>query len=138
MKFKVLGLVATAVALYAIPAVAHHSFAMFDATKTMTVQGTVKEFHWSNPHSWIFLKVANAEGEQVEWPIELGSPSGLVRQGWVPKTLTPGMNVKVVIRPLKDGKPGGQFLAVTLPDGTQLGDPSTRGGGRRGGDPVDQ
>ena len=108
---------------------------MFDATKTMTLQGTIKEFHWTNPHSWIFLMVADAEGQPAQWAIELGSPAGLVRQGWVPKTLTAGMNVKVVIRPLKDGKAGGQFLAVTLPDGTQLGDPSTSG--RRGGDRVD-
>ncbi len=135
MKFKALGLAGIAVAMYAIPAVAHHSFAMFDATKTVTLQGTVKEFHWTNPHSWIFLMVADAEGQPAQWAIELGSPAGLVRQGWVPKTLTAGMNVKVVIRPLKDGKAGGQFLAVTLPDGTQLGDPSTSG--RRGGDRVD-
>ena len=136
MKFKALALACIAVAMFVIPAAAHHSFAMFDATKTMTVQGTVKEFHWTNPHSWIFLMVADAEGKPAEWAIELGSPGGLVRQGWVPKTLTPGMNVKVVVRPLKDGKIGGQFLAVTLPDGTQLGDPSTAGA-RRGGDRVD-
>ncbi len=134
MKFKAV-VACIAVAMCAIPAVAHHSFAMFDATKTMTLQGTIKEFHWTNPHSWIFLMVADAEGQPQEWAIELGSPGGLVRQGWVPKTLTPGMNVKVVIRPLKDGKIGGQFLTLTLPDGTQLGDPSTRE--RRGGDRVD-
>ncbi len=137
MKFNAAaGVAGIAVALYAIPAVAHHSFAMFDATKTITLQGTVKEFHWTNPHSWIFLMVPDTEGQPKEWAIELGSPGGLVRQGWVPKTLTPGMNVKVVVRPLKDGKIGGQFLAVTLRDGTQLGDPSTAGG-RRGGDRVD-
>jgi Family of unknown function (DUF6152) len=136
MKHKALGFASVVIILIAVPAFAHHSFAMFDGSKTMTVQGTVKEFHWTNPHSWIFLMVENAEGQATEWPIELGSPGGLVRQGWVPKTLTPGMKVKVVIRPLKDGKPGGQFLAVTLPDGTQLGDPSTSGG-RRGADRVD-
>jgi Family of unknown function (DUF6152) len=132
MKFKLLGLACIAVALYAIPALAHHSFAMFDANKTMTLEGTVREFHWTNPHSWIFLTVPDAKGQPAEWPIELGSPPGLMRQGWAPKTLTPGMKVKVVIRPLKDGKNGGQFLAVTLPDGKQLGDPSTAPG-RRGG-----
>ena len=132
MKSKTLGLVGIAVAIFAIPAAAHHSFAMFDASKTMTVEGTVKEFHWTNPHSWIFLMVPDAEGRPTQWAIELGSPPGLVRQGWEPKTLTAGMKVKVVLRPLKDGKPGGQFLAVTLPDGTQRGDPSTRGAG-----PVD-
>ena len=125
------------VAICAIPAVAHHSFAMFDASKTITLEGTVKEFHWTNPHSWIFVNVTDAEGHVVEWPIELGSPGGLARQGWVPKTLIPGMNVKVMIRPLKDGKPGGQFLTVTLPDGKQLGDPSTRGGGRGGAEKVE-
>ncbi len=138
MKVKTVGLVSIVIMICAIPAVAHHSFAMFDASKTMTLEGTVKEFHWTNPHSWIFVNVADAEGHPVEWAIELGSPSGLTRQGWVPKTLVPGMNVKVMIRPLKDGKPGGQFLTVTLPDGKQLGDPSTRGGGGRGRDRVDQ
>ena len=130
MKFNVFAIAGIAALVFALPAVAHHSFAMFDASKTVTLQGSIKEFHWTNPHSWIFLMVPDAGGTPTEWAIELGSPSGLVRQGWVPKTLTPGMNVKIVIRPLKDGKNGGQFLAVTLPDGTQLGDPSTRGGGR--------
>jgi len=132
MKFKVSGLALMALMAliaFAMPAVAHHSFAMFDANKTMTVEGSVKEFHWTNPHSWIFLMVPNAQGQPEEWPIELGSPSGLIRQGWVPKTLTAGMKVKVLIRPLKEGKPGGQFLSVTLPDGKTLGDPSTRGNG---------
>jgi uncharacterized protein DUF6152 len=125
MKFKALGLALVAVAMVAVPAVAHHSFAMFDATKTMTVEGTVKEFHWTNPHSWIFVTVADASGKSAEWAIEMGSPPGLLRQGWEPKTLTPGMKVKVLIRPLKDGKVGGQFLGITLPDGKTLGDPST-------------
>ena len=129
MRFKVLGLALMALAAFAMPAVAHHSFAMFDANKTMTVEGSVKEFHWTNPHSWIFVMVPNAQGQLEEWAIELGSPSGLVRQGWEPKTVTPGMKVKVLLRPLKDGKVGGQFLQITLPDGKTLGDPSTRGAG---------
>ena len=127
MKFNALGLAVVAIAMYAVSAVAHHSFAMFDASKTMTVEGTVKEFHWTNPHSWIFLTVSDTKGQSAEWAIEMGSPPGLLRQGWDPKTLTAGMKVKVLIRPLKDGKTGGQFLAVTLPDGKQLGDPSTAG-----------
>ena len=135
MKLNALSLAGIAVAITAIPALGHHSFAMFDAQKTVTLEGTVKEFQWTNPHSWILLMVNNTEGKAEQWAIEMGGPAGLARQGWRPKTLTPGMNVKVVIRPLKDGKAGGQFLAVTLPDGTQLGDPSTSG--RRGGDRVD-
>src|SRR5262245_8487830 len=124
MKFNALGLAVVTIAMVEVPAIAHHSFAMFDASKTMTLEGTVKEFHWTNPHSWIFVNVADAKGDAT-WAIEMGSPPGLMRQGWEPKTLTPGMKIKVLIRPLKDGKIGGQFLAVTLPDGKQLGDPST-------------
>ena len=108
-------------------ALAHHSFAMFDADQKMTLAGTVKEFQWTNPHAWILLMAKNAEGQEVQWAIEMNGPTGLARQGWLPKTLTPGMPVKVVIHPLRDGKSGGQFLAVTLPDGKVLGNPAGRG-----------
>jgi Family of unknown function (DUF6152) len=100
---------------------AHHSFAMFDADTNMTVEGIVKEFQWTNPHAWIMLNVANAQGAPEPWAIEMNGPSGLVRQGWKPKTLMPGMPIKLVIHPLKDGSHGGQFMAVTLPDGTVIG-----------------
>jgi hypothetical protein len=63
----------------------------------------------------------------VQWAIEMNGPTGLVRQGWLPKTLTPGMKVQVVIHPLRDGNAGGQFLAVTLPDGKVMGNPAGRG-----------
>ena len=147
MKFAALGLAGIAVAFGAIPAVAHHSFAMFDASKQTTVAGTVKEFQWTNPHAFIVMMVANGDGPrnhpllkdlnlpplliddfngdgQVDqWAIEMGGPGGLARQGWVPKTLKPGMNISVIMHPLREGH-GGQFLAVTLPDGTQLGNPN--------------
>ena len=125
MKFKALGLAGIAVAMYALPAFAHHSFAMFDADKKMTLEGTIKEFQWTNPHAWIMLNVSNTEGQPVQWAIEMNGPTGLARQGWLPKTLTPGMQIKVHIHPLRDGNAGGQFLAVTLPDGTQMGNPNT-------------
>src|SRR6195256_4786580 len=121
MKLNALGLAGIAVAMSAIPAIAHHSFAMFDAQKSTTLEGTVKEFQWTNPHSWILLMVDNAEGKAEQWAIEMGGPAGLARQGWKPKTLTPGMKVKAVIHPLRDGGSGGQFMAVTLPDGKQMG-----------------
>jgi len=123
MKLRALGLAATALALCAIPAAAHHSFAMFDAAKKVTLKGVVKEFQWTNPHAWILLMVPDGEGQFDQWAIEMVGPGGLARQGWVPKTLTPGMNVSVVIHPLRSGNKGGQYLAVILPDGTQLGDP---------------
>lgn len=107
--------------VYAIPAAAHHSFAMFDAEKTVTLEGSVKEFQWTNPHAWIMLNVANQQGQANVWAIELNGPSGLTRDGWKPKTLTPGMNVSVTIHPLRDGTNGGQFLNVKLPDGREMG-----------------
>ena len=112
-------------------ALAHHSFAMFDADQQATLSGTVKEFQWSNPHAWIFVMVPNHEGQLDQWAIELGGPGALARQGWTAKTLAPGMDVKLVIHPLRDGTNGGQFMALTLPDGTQLGNPD-RGGARPG------
>jgi len=110
-----------ALAMYAIPASAHHSFAMFDASQTATLEGTVKEFQWTNPHAWIVLTVAKQGEADQQWAVEMGGPSGLARQGWRPKTLTPGMSVKVTIHPLRDGSNGGQFMDATLPDGTQMG-----------------
>jgi hypothetical protein len=122
MKVRALAIAGTAtLAVYAIPAVAHHSFAMFDASKTVTLEGSVKEFQWTNPHAWIMLNVANQQGQADVWAIELNGPSGLARDGWKPKTLTPGMNVSVTIHPLRDGTNGGQFLQVKLPDGSQMG-----------------
>jgi Family of unknown function (DUF6152) len=127
MNFKALGLAGIAVVMSsAVPALAHHSFAMFDAEKKVTLEGTVKEFQWTNPHSWILMTVSNAQGQPEQWAIEMGGPSGLARQGWVPKTLTPGMKVKTVIHPLRDGTAGGQFMAITLPDGTEMGNPNGR------------
>jgi uncharacterized protein DUF6152 len=124
MKFGTLGLAGIVVAMSAIPVVAHHSFAMFDAEKSKTLEGTVKEFQWTNPHSWILMTVNNAQGQPEQWAIEMGGPGGLARQGWVPKTLTPGMKIKTIIHPLRDGTNGGQFMAVTLPDGTLMGNPN--------------
>ena len=121
MKFTALGLAGIAVAIYAIPAVAHHSFAMFDANAKVTLDGTVKEFQWTNPHAWIMLTVGKDGQAEQQYAIEMNGPSGLARQGWRPKTLTPGMPIKLLIHPLRDGTNGGQFVQVTLPDGTKFG-----------------
>ena len=96
---------------------------MFDASKLVTLDGTVKEFQWTNPHAWIYLMVPDSDGPPAQWAIEMNGPTGLVRDGWFPKTLTPGMKVQVVVHPLRDGNNGGQYLAVTLPDGTVMGNP---------------
>src|SRR5260370_5737642 len=125
MTLRSLGLAGIAVAIYASPAFAHHSFAMFDADSKMTVEGIVKEFQWTNPHAWIMLTVADKEGKAEPWAIELNGPSGLVRQGWKPKTLTPGMPVTLAIHPLKDRTHCGQFMAGVLPGGNLPGHTNT-------------
>jgi len=126
MSYKTLAVAGiAAVAACAIPANAHHSFAMFDALKIVQLDGTVKEFQWTNPHAWIVLNVKTG-ADSKEWAIEMNGPTGLARQGWVPKTLTPGMPIKVHVHPLRDGKNGGQFLAVTFPDGKVMGNPEGR------------
>lgn len=109
-----------AATLAALPATAHHSFAMFDQTKRQTLVGTVREFQWTNPHSWIQLNV-QANGATEEWAIEALSPNVLGRQGWKRNTLKPGDKITVVINPLRDNGKGGNLISVTLADGTTLG-----------------
>ncbi|HXR90067.1 MAG TPA: DUF6152 family protein [Steroidobacteraceae bacterium] len=112
----------------ATSAFAHHSFAMFDQSKQVTLKGTVREFQWTNPHAWIHLDVPNPSGGVDSWQVELNSPNNLKRQGWKSTSLTAGEKVTLMLNPLKDGTKGGLFISVTLPDGTVLGDP-TRGRG---------
>ncbi len=122
MNIKTIGLAGLAAGLFAVPALAHHSFAMFDAETTLVLEGTVVEFQWTNPHSWLQVEVTDDAGETVEWSLEMGSPGGLARSGWRPRTVVPGSEVTVSVHPLRDGEPGGQILTVTLPDGTVMGE----------------
>lgn len=101
------------------PAWAHHSFAMFDSTKEVSLEGTVREFQWTNPHSWVQLTVME-NGQQVEYSIEGGSPNGLARRGWNRHSLNAGEHVTIVINPLKDGSKGGSFKRAIFPDGRTL------------------
>jgi hypothetical protein len=135
MKLSAFGVAGVVVAMSALPAFAHHSFAMFDAEKVKTLEGSVKEFQWTNPHSWILLTVDNA-GKAEQWAIEMGGPGGLARQGWTPKTLKPSMPVTVTVHPLRDGSNGGQFMAVKLPDGTLLGNLNAPAGANAGAAPA--
>lgn len=124
MRLATLGLAGIGFFLLTGAALGHHSFAMFDPDRTVTLEGTVGAFLWTNPHSWIQVNVENEEGGEDEWAIEMGGPAGLARAGWSPSTLTPGMEVTVLARPHQDGSHFGQFMAVTLPDGTMLGNPN--------------
>jgi len=106
-------------------AAAHHSPAMFDATKEITLAGTVKEFQWTSPHCWIQVLVPDAahpDAAPVEWGIEMDNPLGLLRHGWKPGSLKPGDRIVAVAHPLRDGSHGGQIVSVTLADGTPIGD----------------
>jgi Family of unknown function (DUF6152) len=124
MTTKALVLASIIVGMSAISARAHHAFARFDSEREVTLEGTVKEFQWTSPHAWIMLTV-DRKGHPQEWAIEMNGTSGLAREGWQPRTLTPGMPVTATVHPLRDGTNGGQFLKITFPDGTVFGRAST-------------
>jgi hypothetical protein len=99
---------------------AHHSFAVFDLSKKVQVEGVVKAYQWTNPHLWLHL-VVQADGRAVEYEIEGQSPNMLARKGWSPTSLAPGDKVTVLINPLRTGKPGGALLGVRKSDGASFG-----------------
>lgn len=107
---------------YCGTAMAHHSTAMFDRAQKVTLTGTVKEFQWTNPHTWIQLEVANAAGGVDEWSIEGNSPNQLIRLGWRPAILKPGDSVTVIVNPMKDGARGALFIGLKMADGKTLGE----------------
>jgi hypothetical protein len=108
--------------LAAVPAFAHHSMAGFDRTKTVAVTGTVKEFKWANPHSWIEMDVPDAKGAVTVWNVEMTSPAVLIRAGWKSSVMKPGDKVTVNCHPQITGEPGCIFVSVTLGDGRTLTD----------------
>lgn len=112
--------VSAATLMLALSVSAHHSGAMFDQSKQQTLTGTVKEFQWTNPHSWIQLLVSTDNGTE-EWSIEMAGPPALYRDGWRPSTLKQGDKVEVVINPTRDGSKGGNFISGIGPDGKPLG-----------------
>ena len=121
MFVKSLSLAVIAAFALSVPASAHHSFAMFDATKNMTVQGAVKEFEWTNPHSWLRVMVMDQKtGKPVMWAFELSSPARLTTMGMHADTVKAGDVVSVTFHPMKDGTRGGQFVQATLPSGKQV------------------
>src|SRR5690606_20388018 len=121
MTFKVACAGAVALALAGGTALAHHSFAMFDMNKEVTVSGTVKQFQWANPHAYIQLVAKDEAGRDVEWSMEMGAPMYLYARGWRPSSLKAGMRVNVVLNPLRNGRPGGVVRTVTSADGKAIG-----------------
>ncbi len=101
----------------AAPASAHHSFAMFEPTKTLTFNGTIKTFLWTNPHVIVMVMVQpDGGGAAQEWSLETTSPGVLTRSGWTRLSLKPGDKVSVTLSPLRDGSHGGSLNSVTLLD----------------------
>jgi len=121
MRLSIACAAALAVSIPALPAQAHHSMAMFDQTKTITISGTVKQFQWTNPHCYIQLLAKDAKGVEKEWSLEMGAPMYLYAKGWRPSSLKPGVPLKVTINPLRNGEPGGIVLTANTADGKQIG-----------------
>jgi hypothetical protein len=118
LKFE--GALATTL-LIASPVFAHHSAAGVDQTTTVTVEGVVKQFKWANPHSWVEIEVTNSKGVAEIWNFEMGPPSTLIKSGWKANTVKPGEKVTVTARPMKNGDPGGIYVAIALASGKTLG-----------------
>jgi hypothetical protein len=113
-------IVATILLLSAAPAMSHHSTTAYDHSKTIVLTGTVKEFQWTNPHSWVQLIVIDDQGKTTEWAIETGSPNLNLRHGWTRTTLKPGDKVTLTIYPHRDGNPHGSLAFAKLADGRVL------------------
>jgi hypothetical protein len=111
---------------------AHHSYAVFDLKKRLTVAGTVAKFEWTNPHSylWVYVPRPGNPKEYDLYGFENGSPTMMSRQGWTKSVLKAGDQVSIEYSPLKDGRQGGHLARVTFADGRVLrGDPMAPGGG---------
>ena len=118
MNLRAITLIAIAVAAFTASAFAHHSFTMFDETNTVTLSGIVKEFEWTNPHSWLRVLVTDEKsGKAVLWAYELSSPARLITMGMSAKSVKAGDMVTVTFHPMRDGTRGGRFLKATLPGG---------------------
>ncbi len=127
MKMKAVILAGMAFAI-ASPALAHHSFAMFDSGKNITLTGVVKEFEWTNPHVWIYVVVPDETGAPREWGFEMQAIQQDMAGGWRPDSVKPGDKVSIEFHPLKDGTRGGQLVSAILADGRKLGGPVRRPG----------
>ena len=123
MRTKLIGLIAGGGLMLsaAAPVLAHHSFAAeFDANQPVKLEGTVKEFRWVNPHSWLIVNVPKPDGTVEQWDVEGGAPSALLRRGWTKETLPPGTKVVVDGFMAKDGSHRANARDITFPDGKKL------------------
>jgi hypothetical protein len=104
----------------ALPAAAHHSFAMFDNTRSITISGQVTEYQFTNPHAYLDIDAVDARGAVTHYTLEMTSPNMLTRGGWSSRTVKSGDTVTAVVAPLRDGRKGGLLLELTLPNGKHM------------------
>jgi hypothetical protein len=110
----------TAVIALAAPAAAHHSFAMFDNARSVTLHGKVAVYQWTNPHGYLEIDAEQAGGETRHFTLEMTSINMMTRGGWTSRTVKPGDTVTAIAAPLRDGRAGGLLLELTLPDGRKM------------------
>ena len=127
MKAKLFVVTAGLLAAADPAATAHHSFAMFDNSKAVSMSGVVKEYEWTNPHVWIHMMAPDAQGTSREWSFEMQSVQQDAAAGWRPDSVKPGDRVTIEFHPLKDGSRGGQLMSATLANGQHLGPPAAPG-----------
>ena len=122
------GLVAAlALSVGVSPVSAHHSFGLFDMSKSAEIDGTVIKLEWSNPHCWLFITAASPDSTEVSYGFEMTSGGEMIRRGWTKTALKPGDKVKVKFHPVRDGRPAGNMMTVMTADGQYIGRPPPDG-----------
>ena len=119
MTLKRFSVAAIFVLAFAMPALAHHSHAQYNSEAEVTLAGTITEYHWINPHTWIYMDVEDEDGEVREWVIEGGGPGTLTRRGWSRDSFYPGERVTVTAHPSRDGSNGLLLGIVTKSNGEE-------------------
>lgn len=117
---RITGAVFVAVILLGASVSAHHSGVMFDDQKQVTLEGTVKEFQFTNPHSWLLVDVTNKDGSVTTWGFEAEGPSTLLRNGVRPADFKYGTKLTITGNPMRDGRPGGLWLKAVRADGVEF------------------
>jgi hypothetical protein len=120
-SFAIVGLLAVSAT-----ALAHHSTAGYDFSKSVELNGTVKSFQWTNPHNFIQVMVPDGKGGQVEWAVEAGAPEMARRLGWTKTAIKPGDRITLVVAPMRNGNPEGTLKSAKLPDGRMVYGPGNR------------
>ncbi len=128
MRVKVLGVLLVTASLLAVsaPLGAHHGAASFDTERELTLEGTVAEWIWSNPHCFLKFDVTEDDGTVTTWVTEVQNPTDMTARGWARTSFRAGDVVTVVLQPVKNGSPVGRIRSVELPNGQTL---SARGPG---------